>query len=194
IGRPTVGRPWCGGGPTMGWVALVADRGRAGRGGVGRGGSSPWRLAVVAGVVHGGGSGRSGRGGRPRVAVMVGWRWGGRSVIVDNFVQDGVIWHGSVLVRFGIIQNKDFGSVGYGGVAVGVAIRGGSGRVVRVMVADREAHRGLSVVWWRPGGGGGWPCWPTVEGRPWWRWSCLGWSSVGVGVSRPWRWRGGGGR
>nr|GFA52453.1 hypothetical protein [Tanacetum cinerariifolium] len=32
------------------------------------------------------------------------------SVNVDNFVQDGVIWHGSVLVRFGIIQNKDSGS------------------------------------------------------------------------------------
>nr|GFC70493.1 hypothetical protein [Tanacetum cinerariifolium] len=127
-----------------GWVALVADRGGAGRGGVGRGGSSPWRLAVVAGVVHGGGSGRSCRGGRPRVAVIVGWRWGGRqwqrgwgrpcrggrprgplwtvrvwgcnfclfykgSLTVDNFVQDGVIWHGSVLVRFGIIQNKDSG-------------------------------------------------------------------------------------
>nr|GEY86196.1 eukaryotic initiation factor 4A-15-like [Tanacetum cinerariifolium] len=95
---------------------------------------------------------------------------GGGSVIVDNFVQDGVIWHGSVLVRFGIIQNKESGSVGYSGVAVGVAVRGGGGGVVRVVVADREAHRGPSVVWWRPGGGGGWPWWPTERptvGRPW---------------------------
>nr|GEY39954.1 hypothetical protein [Tanacetum cinerariifolium] len=38
---------------------------------------SPWRLAVVVGVVHGGGSGRSCPGGRLGVAVMAGWRWGG---------------------------------------------------------------------------------------------------------------------
>nr|GFC45338.1 hypothetical protein [Tanacetum cinerariifolium] len=136
-----------------GWVALVADRGGVDRGGVGRGGSSP-------GCRDGG--------------MAVGWPsvahygpfvvWGCNfclfykgSLTVDNFVQDGVIWHGLVLVRFGIIQNKDSGSVGYGGVAVGVAVRGGEGEVVRVVVADREAYRGPSVVWWRLNGGGGWP-------------------------------------
>nr|GFD03999.1 hypothetical protein [Tanacetum cinerariifolium] len=71
---PTVGRSWCGGGPTVEVVALVADR-EGGRGGVGHGGSSPWRVTVVAGVIHGGWSGRSCRGGRPEVAVMVGWHW-----------------------------------------------------------------------------------------------------------------------
>nr|GFA03159.1 hypothetical protein [Tanacetum cinerariifolium] len=130
IGRPIVGRPWCGGGPAVGvgglgegpaveaLVVVAVARGggdcpwRGGRGGVGHGGSSPWRVAVVAGVIHGGWSGRSCRGGRPE-------------------------------------------SVGYGGVAVGVAVRGGGGGVVRVVVADRG---------------------PTV-GRPWYG----GGLAVGVG-------------
>nr|GFC29859.1 hypothetical protein [Tanacetum cinerariifolium] len=102
----------------------------AGHSGVGRGGSSPWRLAVVAGVVHGGGSGRSCRGGRLGVAVMVGWRWGG-----CQWRQGGV-----VRVRFAIIQNKDSGSVGYGGVAVGVAVRGGGGVVVVDKCAKNSSH------------------------------------------------------
>ncbi|GJU51059.1 ACT domain-containing protein [Tanacetum coccineum] len=62
-------------------------------------------------------------GGWRLVGRPVRWRWQGRgcptalvaiggvgSVAVDDFVQDGVIWHGSVLVRFGIIQNQDAGS------------------------------------------------------------------------------------
>nr|GFB20927.1 hypothetical protein [Tanacetum cinerariifolium] len=96
---PTGGPPWavCGvvAARRLRWVALVADRG-GGRGGVGHGGSSPWQVAVVARVIHGGWSGRSCRGGQPEwgwpsVAARVGlsvswWQTGGPPWAVHGVV------------------------------------------------------------------------------------------------------------
>nr|GEX12203.1 eukaryotic initiation factor 4A-9-like [Tanacetum cinerariifolium] len=196
LGHEGQGRRWWpGGGRAREKASVVGPRARlarhvrndggggwpcweAGRRGVGRGSSSPWLLAVVAGVVHGDGSGRSCLGGRPGYLVA-GYR-GGR----------GYPWR----LEWSFVSWWPTGGGRDGGVAVGVVVRGGGGGVVRVMVADRRAYRGLSMVWWRPGDGGGWPWWPTVGGRPWWRWSWSGWSSMEVGVSRLWRWHGGGGR
>nr|GEY70815.1 hypothetical protein [Tanacetum cinerariifolium] len=216
IGRPIVGRSWCGGGPAVVVgglgrgpaveasvvvaVARSANRGVAGRGGVVRGGNSPgggggggW-MSVAVGVflravvaIGGGRDGgvavemavRGGGGGVVRVVPVAGCRGGG-----------GYPWQ----LKWLFMPWLPTGGGRDGGVAVGVAVRSGGGGVVRVMVADWGAHRGPSMVWWQPDGRGGWPWWPIVGGRPWWRWSWSGWSSMAVGVSRPWRWRGGGGR
>nr|GFB72366.1 hypothetical protein [Tanacetum cinerariifolium] len=70
MGAAWGGRPWR-------WEWSFVRGGRGGHEGIGRGGSSPWRLAVVAGIAHGDRSGRSCLGGRPRVLL-----WAVRVVVV----------------------------------------------------------------------------------------------------------------